>query len=148
MKPEKDKESDFQSVAVNEDRLLAFVRKKGQVSPAAVRYLASLAIAGEVVQDVIGMPAADVKYNGEIVKRREDIIQENKELIDQLNMKAEALGIIAKGGFAAKERPISKGTQEYLKKFLTGESLGDIGGNAYSQVELGLEKLKKTSPSM
>ena len=115
--------------------------KGSKISPAAVRYLASLAVKGKIVPKVVGnpVPKKDIEYEGEIIKTRKDIIAGNTELLKRLSKKAKDLGIIGGSGI------ISKESQKEIKNFLTGDYINSLGGDSdvlvvpYNTVELALE---------
>ena len=123
-----------------EDKLLRFIINNKTTSPMAIRYLASLAIKGEVVVEAVGMPVSDSKVRG--VSPKNPYLK-NTEFISKLNEKAQAMGIVS---ITDNNVSVSPEMQKHLTNFLLGdaantiESLNDIGRNTYDEVKRKLDE--------
>ncbi|MEK6746999.1 MAG: hypothetical protein AABY33_08220 [Pseudomonadota bacterium] len=130
---------DYYNQAMN-DTLLRFVTTKHGVSPAAIRYLASLSITGNVVSEVVGTDVTDVKHNGNVIKTSKDIAIANTKLVDELNERAKQFKIITKGY-------ISKKMRGHLKTFLFSDAINSfpyegVGKQQFNYVQTKLNSIK------
>lgn len=106
-------------------------------STAAVRYLASLAVAGKVVPEfVVGNPYTK-KYDGKVIRTKLEVKIANEKIIKDLNKKADELGI--------KRHNLSEQERKTLRDYLIGDNrlvdsfsneLQDFAAKHYGEVEL------------
>lgn len=144
--PYKDKLLEFITVEVDTSKMDKETAKKSpkyKTSRVAVRYLASLAISGKVIPELVVEPPMEVKYNGEVIKTILDAKTANAKLIKDLNLKADNLGI-KRHGLSEQERKnlsgILVGNNRLADSF--SNELQDFTAEQYGQVEL-LQQQKK-----